>query len=264
MPVTINTNKLQILKARENYKKSSQTNTNKIETKQHDNDQQRWNEAVEVILQTVETLGTKERLNRNHGRIYDNEIKGISEEQKQLRVQITLCKEAEKHEKLEHQRNRILKSSKQKVIENRDKEIDDIVRDVENLHEESKIFKAVRMLNRTSYENPFIYDKEGKCISNPREIYKAVKTLFKQHFFDESVEKVPVFVGETKKLDNPITTNEVGHAVNNLNNNGAAGPDRLTAELVKYAAEELDIFIKELLNHLIKERLSLDLGSGIL
>ena len=41
--------------------------------------------------------------------------------------------------------------------------------------DEAKMFKSVKMLNRKKFENPYIYDSEGKIITNPTEIYKTVK-----------------------------------------------------------------------------------------
>ena len=36
--------------------------------------------------------------------------------------------------------------------------------------DEAKMFKSVKMLNRKKFENPYIYDIEGKIITNPTEI----------------------------------------------------------------------------------------------
>ena len=46
-----------------------------------------------------------------------------------------------------------------------------------------------------------------------------------------------------------------------LNNNRAAGPDGISAELVKHAPTEVHEFIRDILNDVLDE---LDLGRGIL
>ena len=58
-------------------------------------------------------------------------------------------------------------------------------------------------------------------------------------------------VGSKKTLDKPITT-EVSWATLKLNNNRAAGPDRILVKLVKYAPAEVHVFIQELLNHVLE------------
>ena len=42
--------------------------------------------------------------------------------------------------------------------------------------DEAKMFKSVKMLNRKKFENPYIYDSEGKIITNPTEI-QLLKTI---------------------------------------------------------------------------------------
>ena len=49
-----------------------------------------------------------------------------------------------------------------------------------------------------------------------------------------------------------------------LNNNRAAGPDRISAELVKYAPVEVHLFIQELLNRVLENHQMLDTGRGSL
>jgi len=33
------------------------------------------------------------------------------------------------------------------------------------------MFKAVKLLNRRKFENPFVHDKDGKRVTSPTEIY---------------------------------------------------------------------------------------------
>lgn len=61
------------------------------------------------------------------------------------------------------------------------------IRDIENVHPESKMSKAVKMSNRKKFENPFVQDKDVKHITNIREIYVTVKSQFKDHFYNEKI-----------------------------------------------------------------------------
>lgn len=47
-----------------------------------------------------------------------------------------------------------------KTKDNKEKEINRKSRDVQNFRHESKMFKAVKMLNRENFKNPFIHDKD--------------------------------------------------------------------------------------------------------
>ena len=42
---------------------------------------------------------------------------------------------------------------------------------MEILQEESRTFKASKMLNRKRFENPFAHDENEKHVSNPEEVY---------------------------------------------------------------------------------------------
>ena len=46
------------------------------------------------------------------------------------------------------------------------------------------MYKVIKLLSRKPYENPFINDEEGKKITNPQDIYEAIREHFKQHFND--------------------------------------------------------------------------------
>ena len=130
--------------------------------------------------------------------------------------------------------------------------------------DEAKMFKSVKMLNRKKFENPYIYDSEGKIITNPTEVYKTVKNHFKQHFTDTKANEVEPFIGLPKKLNKPITDEEVKKAIDKLNNNRAAGPDRISAELIKYGSQEINTMIKDILNECIENHQPIDVGNGIL
>ena len=130
--------------------------------------------------------------------------------------------------------------------------------------DEAKMFKSVKMLNRKKFENPYIYDSEGKIITNPTEIYKTVENHFKQHFTDTNTNEVEPFIGLPKTLNKPIIDEEVKKAIDKLNNNRAAGPDRISAELIKYGPQEINTMIKDILNECIENHQPIYVGSGIL
>ena len=124
-----------------------------------------------------QTLGFKTSTKNNI--TSDIEIEELSNEQKQI-----TCTDKDKLTKLKHERNRLLKQIHKQIKENKEREIDEKISDINNMPDEAKMFKSVKMLNRKKFENPYIYDNKGKIITNPTEIYKTVKNHFKQHFTD--------------------------------------------------------------------------------
>ena len=100
------------------------------------------------------------------------------------------CHDTEKIQKMRNEGNRLLKKLRKKTTMNRGREIDEKIKEIDELHDESKMFRAVKALNRKKFENPFVHDKDGKNITNPNEIYRTVRNHFKNHFYDENVEKV--------------------------------------------------------------------------
>ena len=96
------------------------------------------------------------------------------------------------------------------------------------------MFKAMRKIERKPYENPIVHDKEGKCVTQPQELYKIVQDHFKTAFFKEDQTDVERFIGPPKPLDQPITAQEVAKASKSMGNGKALnGP---AAELVKYGS----------------------------
>ena len=259
----INTDKLQIPEVRRDYILSIKEKFEQIQIEDHTNIQQKWDRAVNTIVKTAErVLGRKISVNRNNHRVYDREIKHMSKKQKRLRISISSSNEIESICKMRNKRNRILKTIKKKVLANKEKEIDEAVKEIDVLQDEAKMFKAVKMLNRKRFETPFVHDNEGKQVIDPKEIYETIREHFQTHFYDKNMKSVSPFIGQPKSLINRITTEEVTNAIKKLNNNRAAGPDGISAELVKYAPVEVHQFISETLNYVLENHQELDIGKG--
>ena len=109
--------------------------------------QTRWNEIVTAIKSTAEeTLGIKS-FNKNN-RINDPEIEVLSSYQKNLKNQISTCNSAEDILNLRTQRNKILHTIKKKLLKNRESEIDNRVKEINDMHDHTKMFKAIKLLKR--------------------------------------------------------------------------------------------------------------------
>ena len=87
---------------------------------------------------------------------------------------------------------------------NREKEIEEAIKGMEKLQEESRMFKAAKMLNRKRFKNLFVHDKIENYVSNPEEVYKIIKDHFKRHFYEESIESLPRLLGSNKTSVNQL------------------------------------------------------------
>ena len=81
---------------------------------------------------------------------------------------------------------------------------EEAVKGMERIQEESRMFKAAKMLNRKRFENPYVHDKNGKHVSNSEEVYKIMKDHFKCNFYKESIIHCPHLLGSTKTSINEL------------------------------------------------------------
>ena len=66
------------------------------------------------------------------------------------------------------------------------------------------MFKAVKMPNRQKLGKQYVHDKEGKPLLNRKDIYKAMRSCFENHFYNNIAELSP-FEVHRRSLNIPIT-----------------------------------------------------------
>ena len=115
-----------------------------IEIEKFEENQQKWDKIVNTLVECGEqTLGFKTSTKNN---ITSNiEMEKLSNEQKQLRIQITSYRDKDKLTRLKHERNRLLKQIHKQIKENKEREIDEKISDINNMPDEAKMFKSVKM-----------------------------------------------------------------------------------------------------------------------
>lgn len=91
---------------------------------------------------------------------------------------------------------------------------------------------------------------------NIREIHETARSHFKKHYWNVQAESS--FIGKPKRLAKPITDEEVTKAVEEQNNR-AVNSDKLLANLLKYAPQEVHEFIQEILDGVSKNNQHLSL-----
>lgn len=76
-------------------------------------------------------------------------------------------------------------------VTSKTEEIGKLVDGIDNVKEEAKMFKAVKLLHRKEFENPFVHYEEGTQTTNPKEIYETVRKHFQNYFHDNIAQTVP-------------------------------------------------------------------------
>ena len=103
----------------------------------------KWEKLKDIIKCAAETfIGYKKKVN-NH-QISDPDLERMSKEQKEIRLQIENCKDPEKNKQLRKSRKEILKEMNQKVRDAREKRAEDLVGEVENAKDHTRMFKAAK------------------------------------------------------------------------------------------------------------------------
>ena len=221
-----------------------------------------WEEINEVCDNTAaETLGYVEKEGKK-GEIYNEEIKIMSQQQKDIRLRMSSEKDTKQLQQLREERSKIQRTMTKEIKLIREKEVDEIVEEIEKTKDDARMFKAVKKIDRKSFENPVVHDKDGKNVVEPQQMYGIVREHFQSQFFEKDQEEVVRFVGQPKPLNRPITATEVAKAVAAMSNGKASnGP---AVELVKYGPHDLHRKIAEVLNNLFSKHEDINTGASLL
>ena len=235
-----------------------------LQTKLQSTDEEvTWDNIKEKITKTAEEVIGYKNMEKNK-RPENNEVEQLSKRQKELRLKISECDDAERRIEMKTERNKKLHQIKQILINDKEKQLDQKVKEINEAKDATKMFKCVRELSRKKNENPFVHDEQGRNVTNPQDIYKIVNEHFQKQFFDETEEKIEPFEGNARKLNNEIKLEEVKRNIKKLKNNKAPGHDKITSEMIKYGPDILYEKITEVLNKNFEEHKEIDTGKGIL
>ena len=69
---------------------------------------------------------------------------------------------------LKRKNNNILKNMKTRVNKIKEKQIDAIQHELENINEDHRIFNVVKELRQKPFENPIIYNDKGEVMTSPQ------------------------------------------------------------------------------------------------
>ena len=255
-----NTNMFQDNDIKNEYKHKLKTEIVQVQ-KSNDSCNEKWKKACKAMIGVAKcTIGFKKSIDK-HLDIYSQKVENLSNKQKELRQKIMNCQVTEKVRALKSERNKILHEIHQEVKKEQERELNRKMDEIDKLHGDTKIYKAVKMLNMKAYENPIINDESGKQISNLQEIHNTIKDHFQNHFNDKSHESIKT---EPYVFNHKITEDEVKQNIMKLNNSRATGFDNISAEMIKYAPPELHSLITIVLNECIQNDTDIEIGFGLL
>ena len=99
----------------------------------------------------------------------------MSKEQKHLRLQIQKCQNHEQIKQLRKSRKKILKQISYKINHAREKLAEDLVGEVENAKDDTKMFKAAKALYTRQQRIQFVHDEQDRSVSQPQEIQRIIE-----------------------------------------------------------------------------------------
>ena len=68
----------------------------------------------------------------------------------------------------------------QKVGDAREKRAENLVREVENINNDTRMFKAAKALHMKHQKIQFVHDDQEQCVSQPQEVQTAFQEALKQ------------------------------------------------------------------------------------
>ena len=96
---------------------------------------------------------------------------------------------------MKNERNKILHDIKHRLKQNKEQELNEKVSLLDQIEDDSKMYKSVKVLQQRSFTNPYVHDESKKCITKPLEIYKVVREHFKEHFYNKDVTRIKPYDG---------------------------------------------------------------------
>jgi hypothetical protein len=216
----------------------------KLKTINPSNNQLYWTSICDSCIESSEEL--KPKYVKNHK--YNSDIDILSEHQKNLRLKIETEKNVDKKKILKGARNKALQSIKEINIKAKHDKLYETIEEINASKDDSRrMFKAVKSITRKQDNTVFVQDENGHLVGNTKAKIKEITEHFKSAFQKDNAINCPNI--EPSKLTIPFTKEEVKKAISSLKNNKSAGCDKLRAEHLKFAPDEINEHIANLLNN---------------
>ena len=153
---------------------------------------------------------------------------------------------------LKRKRNKIKKEIKKELKTIREKNLDDIIREIDEAPNDVKMYKSIKRLNTTTVKkNIIVHDNKGKNIINEKNKYQAVKNHFHKQLCDKTARNIQQFKGEPRPLRYKITIEEIRKVVRKLKRRKAGDKEGCKNEMIIHRGEEMIKLLKMLFDKIM-------------
>ena len=245
------------------YKAALSTEFKAIRETEITSGKEQWEAMCECIKTVAEvTIGVKAKDGRKRAFI-DDKLAEWSDRQRQLRLDILSCPNADKRQQMKSERMDLMKLIKRRVKQLRTEAIEAKVAAVDKCKDSAKMFQAIREVQEfgKARQKLVVHNEQGDRIIDDKEVAEYVKAHFVTQFIDVRMPPLDDNTSEPRPLLCQIKPSEVDRATRKLKNGRAVGLDNLCAELVKHGPPELPSMLADVLNKALA--LGEDLGLGL-
>jgi len=208
-----------------------------------------WSELIKICQETSkDVLGFKKKKQKNCNLI----IEELSRKQKKLRLQMNSNLNKAEKIKLKSERNKIMHEIQYKLKEERNKQETNKIKTIENAKDDSsKMFQAMRIINKDKHKEKIILKENEELITNENVITDRITNFFKD-IFSKPNGNTKFDQIEPMQMKKTFTAIEVENAIRKLKNNKSAGSDLIHAEQLKHGPKILYSCIANIYNNIAK------------
>ena len=180
--------------------------------------------------ETVGVISTHSNHNGNH---YDSEIAAKAQEQRNLRLCISNCKNDKLKVGLKQKWNQLQHEIRWLALNRVIAILGARAAEVEKHKDGAQMFSAMKQLIPRPWQNLIVHDSNDRILINTLCNIKIVSQWFQSQFSPPVVQGIRSADVPSGPLACPISELEVENTLHHLNNNQACGPDGVHKELVE-------------------------------
>jgi len=179
------------------------------------------------------------------------EIRILSQHQKDLGKQIHATASKEKRQILQKERNKTMREIHDTIKKHENNRLIKEIEEIENSKNDStRMYKAIRKISRDKPKQPIIVEKKEGVTCDENTATEVITNYFKLMFNDENQTKMDEI--KPTEMSIPFEEEEIADAIKSLKNNKSAGIDEIHAEQLKYGPDIINKNIAEILNDVAK------------
>ena len=229
----------------EQQQKFKQEINNKYQIKETQGPQERWQNIATICKESAKKVLGITKNNKEH---QHPELERLSNEQKELRIQIDASVDKGKRIEMKKDRNKIMNKIKSLVKKTENEKLETELKELErHKNDSNKCHQVIRRLQSKKPKKQLIVKNENEEIVSTE---KEKATLIAEHFqktFNDSNRDKPDFI-EPTRMEKEFNSDEIEKAAKELKNGKSTGCDEVHAEYIKYAPQIIHKEIAQIIN----------------